>query len=77
MVTCRDLVDGFCDYLEDEQNGTRGKFDEHINICPPCGILLTTYRKTVSLTQRLRCEDIPEDVRDSLREFLRERASKV
>lgn len=76
MDTCREWLERCHDYLHDEMGEpVREDFERHMVVCPPCGKFLATYERTVSLTQQLRLEEIPADVRQSLRRFLQERCS--
>jgi len=43
--------------------------DEHIRGCRDCEAFLDTYRTTIALTGQLRCEEIPKELLDKLREI--------
>lgn len=76
MDTCREWLERCHDYMhKDLGEPVRVDFERHMGVCPPCGSFLTTYERTVSLTQKLRLDEIPSDVRDSLRRFLHERCT--
>lgn len=78
MIVCRELIDFLLDYLHDDLAADiRADFEKHMRLCPPCLVFLNTYRKTMSMTQDLRLSDIPEEVKQNLREFLSQRVIKA
>ncbi|MGH7369315.1 MAG: anti-sigma factor family protein [Candidatus Methylomirabilaceae bacterium] len=65
------------DYLSGEMEaGTRSDFVRHLRDCPDCVAFLATYEKTVEATRSLRYGDIPSEMRQRVRHFLRERISR-
>jgi hypothetical protein len=49
----------------------------HIADCANCWRFLHTYRETVALGQQLREEEIPQDVHERLKAFLRSRLPRT
>jgi hypothetical protein len=73
--TCKQIADLVFNYLNDTL-GPRVKrdFNQHLAICPDCVAFLSTYKKTVATTRSIRAEDMPENVRSNILDFLRSRA---
>ena len=70
-MTCEEFVDFLMAYLDDELGpDPRKVFEDHMQLCPPCGVYLDTYRETVALGKRILCDDpdgpVPADVPDTL-----------
>ena len=69
-MTCREFVEFLMRYVEGELDADpRRVFEEHMRLCPPCGVYLDTYRDTIRLG-KLACKDddgaVPEDVPEEL-----------
>ncbi len=74
MISCEELVRFTIDYLDETLAPEVVKeFDLHINGCIDYHAFLNTYRKTVSLLSDLSCKEIPEELRNRISNFLRER----
>jgi anti-sigma factor RsiW len=74
MISCEELVRFTIDYLDGELAPEEEKeFDLHINGCIDCNAFLNTYRKTVSLLNKLSCKEIPEKLTTRIIDFLRKR----
>lgn len=57
MMTCRELIDFLIDYHEGSlDTATRGEFDRHLSLCPPCRRYLESYLSTIALA-KASCED--------------------
>lgn len=70
--TCRGVVDLLCDYLEEDLHpDEKQELDSHMADCPPCLTFLKTYRKTSEMCKSLRPEDIPPELKERLKEFLK------
>ena len=51
-VTCKDATDLIGDYLADNLDlRDRSAFEAHLSHCPDCAAFLTTYKRTIGLTQ--------------------------
>jgi len=75
--TCREIVEILCEYLEGElPREEREELDRHLADCPPCLAFLNTYRKTSQLCRALRPEDIPEELKRRVENFLKEIPSR-
>ncbi len=72
METCKDIIELLSDYLDgDLPAKTTRAFESHMKGCPPCMDFLDSIRDTRNLASSLRCEAIPEEVKRSLRDFLK------
>lgn len=76
--TCKQMAELVYNYLNDSLNPrVKGDFEQHLQVCPDCVNFLNTYRKTVEVTQAVRAEEIPANVRKNILEFLRRRSRRV
>jgi hypothetical protein len=67
MLSCADIVKLVTDYYEGRLTvAERGRFEEHIEICPPCRSFLAQMRTTVELLGELREEDVPPAMEEHL-----------
>ena len=69
-MTCREFVAFLMSYIDDDlDEDPRRIFEEHMQLCPPCGIYLDTYRDTIRLGKFACMEGdgaVPEDVPEEL-----------
>jgi len=66
-LTCQELVELVTDYLESDLSPEDGRrFEEHLDVCPGCATYVEQMRETVSLTGRLREDDLAPPARDAL-----------
>lgn len=76
-MRCEDLVALIIDYLEGEMDPLlREEFQRHMGDCSSCLAFLETYKKTKELTKDIKCDDIPDEVKRRVREFLKKQISK-
>jgi predicted anti-sigma-YlaC factor YlaD len=73
----RDTCQYFCDHLSDYLDGLMEEnecrlLEEHLADCPPCNLIFQSLELTVSLCGKGVSDEIPEGVRQRLKEFLRE-----
>ena len=68
LLSCREMVRMFTDYLEDELPlQERLRFEEHLSLCDGCTGYLDQMRKVVSTSRGLTPEQLPDPLR---KEFL-------
>ena len=68
---CCNVVRFLADYLEKHlEPETRQQLETHLARCPQCVAQLRTYETTVSMLRSLRDEDLPADLRLTVRSFL-------
>jgi len=68
---CCNVVRFLADYLEKRLDAdVRMELDAHLQKCPRCVTQLRSYESTVSLLRSLREDDLPPDLRLTVRSFL-------
>jgi anti-sigma factor RsiW len=76
-LTCRQLVNMLSDYVDGELPPTlQRRLEAHLEGCTPCTAFLQTFKQTQTLAQSLHDEDMPPELRQRLRSFLREQLPK-
>jgi anti-sigma factor RsiW len=68
---CGSVVRLLADYLERQlPTDVRAEFDAHIAKCPSCVAQLRTYESTVSLLRSLREDELPPELRLTVKSFI-------
>jgi len=68
---CRAIVDLLADYVEHRlPPDVHAELDRHLSRCPRCVAQLKTYQSTLSLLRSIKDEDLPRELRCTLRAFL-------
>jgi anti-sigma factor RsiW len=68
---CCNIVSLLADYLEHRlEPDVRNALDAHLQRCPRCVAQLRTYESTVSLLRSLREEELPPELRLSVKSFI-------
>ena len=68
---CTDLVGLLADFVEHHlPQGVHAELERHLTACPRCIAQLKTYQSTVSLLRSIREEDLPPELRCTLKSFL-------
>ena len=68
---CTDIVGLLADYVEHQlPPAVHADLERHLSKCPRCLAQLQTYRSTVSLLHSIREEDLPEELRLTLKAFV-------
>jgi anti-sigma factor RsiW len=68
---CCKVVRFLAEYLEKQlEPHIRQELETHLGKCPRCVAQLRTYESTVSLLRSLRDDDLPPDLRLTVRSFL-------
>jgi hypothetical protein len=71
-LTCERVVGLIADYLTGASDPeTTAAFEEHLRGCDDCVAFLNTYRRTIVAVQPLRFEDVPAEMEERVRHFLR------
>lgn len=77
-MTCKRVTSLIMDYLSEELiNESTLIFEEHLNDCPNCAAFVSTYKRTIRAAQSLPCENIPTDMENRVRKFLREKINEL
>lgn len=68
---CGSVVKLLADYLERQlPQNLRAELEAHLQKCPRCVAQLRTYESTVSMLRSLRDDELPPDLRLTLKSFL-------
>ena len=68
---CGSVVRLLADYLERQlPPALQQELEEHLQKCPRCVIQLRTYESTVSLLRSVREEELPPELRLTLKSFI-------
>ena len=68
---CTDIVNLLADYVERHlPPEVHADLEQHLARCPRCVAQLKTYQSTVSLLRSIREEDLPPELRCTLKAFL-------
>ena len=68
---CHDLVGLLADYVEHNlPPEVYAELERHLALCPRCVSQLNTYRSTVSLLRSIKDEDLPPELRCTLKAFI-------
>jgi anti-sigma factor RsiW len=68
---CGSIVKLLADYLEQQlPPAIRAELEAHLQKCPRCVAQLRTYESTVSMLRSLRDEDLPPDLRLTVKSFI-------
>ncbi len=70
-LTCQQVTDAIIDYLTgDMQADTTTRFQDHLQGCPDCAAFFNTYNSTVRATRSLSYDDVPNEMRNRVQQFL-------
>jgi len=68
---CGSVVKLLADYLERQlPPSLREELETHLQTCPRCVSQLRTYESTISLLRSLHDEDLPPDLRLTVKSFI-------
>ncbi len=72
--TCQQLVDFCLEFLDGSlPEGDQREFQRHLGHCSPCVTFFETYRRTPEISREAFALEMPSDVKDAVRSFLRSR----
>jgi anti-sigma factor RsiW len=67
---CTDIVGLLADFVEHHlPPDVHAELERHLSACPRCITQLKTYRTTVSLLRSIREDDLPAELRCTLKSF--------
>jgi anti-sigma factor RsiW len=72
-VTCKcgDVVGLLADYVEHQlRPEVHAELERHLAQCPNCVAQVKTYQSTVSMLRTIREDELPEDLRLTLKAFI-------
>jgi anti-sigma factor RsiW len=68
---CTDLVTLLADFVEHKlPPDVHAHLERHLTACPRCVAQLKTYRSTLSLLRSIKEEDLPAELRCTLKAFV-------
>jgi len=68
---CTDVVSLLADFVEHNLPGeVHAQLEQHLSRCPRCVAQLKTYESTVSLLRSIREDDLPSELRCTLKAFI-------
>jgi RNA polymerase sigma-70 factor, ECF subfamily len=71
MGGCGSVVKLLADYLERQlPASTRAELEAHLQKCPRCVSQLRTYESTVSMLRSLRDDELPPELRLTVKSFI-------
>ena len=71
MKRCTDLVTLLADFVEGRlPSPVHASLERHLSACPRCVAQLKTYQSTLSLLRSIKEEDLPPELRCTLKAFL-------
>jgi predicted anti-sigma-YlaC factor YlaD len=74
---CKRFCDQLSDYLDREITYEECRLiEEHLDACPPCSLAFESLKTTISICGKAIPENLPENVRTQLKEFLRKHCNK-
>ncbi|AWV89955.1 anti-sigma factor family protein [Bradymonas sediminis] len=72
--TCNDALKHLVDYLEGELDPEASQeLESHLTACPPCVRFLDTYKTTGKVCRKALEREMPDEMKQSLRAFLRDK----
>ncbi len=75
MKPCSEIIALLVDFLEGQLSPeTHAELERHLSRCSACVAQVRGYQSTVSLLHAIGEQDLPEELRLTLRAFLDERA---
>lgn len=73
-MKCEDMLKLLGDYVDGEIDpAVCREFEQHLEGCNPCKIVIDTVRKTVTLYKGTEVYELPVELRERLHRTLRER----
>ena len=76
MGNCPDIVRLLADFIEGQlPSDEHAALERHLARCDRCLCQLKTYRSTVSILRTIREEELPEELRWTLRAFVDRRCN--
>jgi anti-sigma factor RsiW len=77
LLTCQQLVDFCLDFLDGSlPEEERRQFQRHLGLCGECETFFATYRRTPELSREAFALEMPSNVKDAVRSYLRTRLTE-
>ena len=76
-ATCREVIEVLSDYIEGDLSPEDAEaLERHMADCPPCERFLRNLETSIDWTRRMNDADVPREVMDRLRGFLKTKVGK-
>jgi len=76
MFRCRDVGQLLYEYVEQRlEPSVSRQLEQHLADCPGCLAFINTYKQTIHLSKELPCEEIPPELQQKLRSFIKTQLS--
>jgi anti-sigma factor RsiW len=70
-MTCKELIEVLAEYLDDALTPeVVADIERHLSGCAPCRAYLATYVKTRTVSAEANRVEMPDDMKDRVRDFL-------
>jgi len=77
LISCREITNLLADYLEGSLDPqTAEALEAHLSDCRTCDNFMATYKTTTALLRDLGQEEVPEELKDRVLRFFRERQAR-
>jgi anti-sigma factor RsiW len=74
--SCTELVGLLADFVEHHlPPAVAAELEKHLARCPRCVAQLKTYQSTISLLKSIRDDDLPQELRCTLKSFVEKNTS--
>lgn len=78
MITCKEFLQELNEFLDDTIDPeTKKHWQQHVNECPNCFVIVDTTRKTVKVYKGMEQKELPEDVKSRLWQALEKKMAAV
>ncbi len=73
QITCRQMVEVLQDYVSGELSVEHAQHVQiHLQACPPCVAFVESYKVTISISQKLPQQPIPDSLQQRLAKAMEE-----
>jgi anti-sigma factor RsiW len=77
IISCQDVVEFCLDFLDGAlPEEERGRFTRHLSVCSDCVTFFETYRRTPEVSRQAMAMEMPAQVKEAVRSYLRSRCQK-
>jgi hypothetical protein len=76
MIGCQDVLDFCLEYLEGALPvQEESRFRRHLSVCTTCVSFFETYRRTPEISRQALALEMPAQVKEAVRTYLRSRCA--
>ena len=74
---CHQVQQLLVDYIDGELSPDLTRdLETHLKDCIPCHDFINTYRATIKITRKVEPAEMPQELKDKLKSFIREKIDK-